>query len=86
MQSPLRWARLSRLLEIVADVLGVPPASVDRTSGPRHFPQWDSAAHIDIILSLEAEYGVAFSTHEMVGSLSVATLEECLSRKGVDLK
>ena len=83
MRSPLRWARLSRLHEIVADVLGVPPASIDRTSGPRDFLQWDSAAHIDIILSLEAEYGVAFSADEMVGALSVATMEEFLWHKGV---
>jgi acyl carrier protein len=77
---------LSRLHEIVADVLGVPPASIDRTSGPREFPQWDSAAHIDIILSLETEYGVAFSAHEMLEAVSVATLEELLVHKGVCLK
>ena len=77
---------MSRLHEIVADVLGVPPASIDRTSGPRDFPQWDSAAHIDIVLSLETEYGVAFSAHEMVEAVSVANLEEFLRHKGAYLK
>ncbi len=67
---------------IVADVLGVSPESVGATSGPRDFAQWDSAAHIDIVLSIEAEYGVSFTPEEMVELLSVAAIEDALRRKG----
>jgi acyl carrier protein len=74
------------LREIIADVLGVPADSINRNSGPRDFAQWDSAAHIDIVLSVEGEYGVEFSPQEMVEVLSVAAIEECLQRKGVQPK
>jgi acyl carrier protein len=77
---------LSRVTEIIAEVLNVPPESIDLNSGPRDFAHWDSAAHIDIVLSLEAEYGVSFSPEEIVDVLSAAALEGCLQEKGVHLK
>jgi len=77
---------LSRVNEIIAEILDVPPGSIDPDSGPRNFVQWDSAAQIDIVLSLEAEYGVSFSAREMVEALSVAAIKECLRRKGVEPK
>ena len=67
--------------EIVAAVLGVNPEALQAASGPRDFPQWDSAAHIDIVLSLEAEYGLTFSPEEMLELLSVGAIEEALERK-----
>jgi acyl carrier protein len=77
---------LSRVIEIVAEILDVPPDSIQRNSGPRDFEHWDSAAHIDIVLSLETEYGVSFSPEETAVALSVAALEGCLQQKGVHLK
>jgi acyl carrier protein len=74
-------AEVSRVTEIIADVLNVPVESIGVNSGPRDFAQWDSAAHIDIVLSLEAEYGVSFSAEEMVEMLSAAALEQCLQEK-----
>jgi acyl carrier protein len=74
-----------KLREIVASVLDVPADAIQESSSPRDFPQWDSAAHIDIVLSVEAEYGVSFSPEEMADSLSVGTLEGVLRKKGAAL-
>jgi acyl carrier protein len=71
-----------KLRQIVANVLGVPTDAVSSTSSPRDFPQWDSAAHIDIVLSVEAEFGVSFSPDEMLDSLSIGAIEEILRQKG----
>lgn len=79
----MKGSSLSRLTKIVEEILDVPPGSVDRNSAPRDFAHWDSAAHIDIVLSLEIEYGVLFGPEEIVEALSVAALEECLREKGV---
>jgi len=73
------------LREIVANVLGVGPDEVQPTSSPRDFPQWDSAAHIDIILSIETEYSVTFTGEEMLQGLSVESLEKLLRAKGAHL-
>lgn len=71
-----------KLRQIVANVLGVPPDEIQKSSSPREFPQWDSAAHIDIVLSVEVAYGVTFRPKEMMDSLSVGALEEVLRSKG----
>lgn len=68
--------------EIVASILGVSPNEIQESSSPRDFAQWDSAAHIEIMLSVEAEYGVRFTPEEMLEGLSVAALEEVLRQKG----
>ena len=73
---------MTRLRRIVAAVLDVPPEAINDTSGPADFAQWDSAAHIDIILSAEAEYGVSFSPEEMIEMLSIDAIEQALRRKG----
>lgn len=71
-----------KLREIVADVLNVSPDEIQPGSRPRDFPQWDSAAHIDIVLSVEAEYAVTFTPEEMLEALSVGALEDVLRKKG----
>ncbi len=73
---------MSDLRQIVADVLGVPAEEIQDSSGPEQFPQWDSAAHIELVLSAEAEYGVKFTPEEMVEVLSVGALREALRKKG----
>jgi acyl carrier protein len=75
-----------KLRQIVANVLGVSPDEIQKSSSPRDFPQWDSAAHIDIVLSVEVEYGVSFRPLEMTDSLSVGALEDVLRSKGVVLE
>ncbi len=70
------------LREIVANVLGVPASEIQASSSPRDFAQWDSAAHIEIVLSVEAEYGVSFTPEEMLEVLSLEALEDILRQKG----
>lgn len=71
---------------IVADILGVPAGEIRDSSSPREYPQWDSAAHIEIILSAEQEYGVTFAPEEMMEAISVGALRETLRRKGARIE
>ena len=73
---------MSDLRQIVADVLGVPAEQIRDSRGPEQFPQWDSAAHIEIILACEGEYGVTFTPEEMVAMFSFGGLREVLRKKG----
>jgi acyl carrier protein len=77
---------MNKLRQIVADVLLVSPEEVRASTSFRDFPQWDSAAHIDIILSLEEAYGVAFTPEEMTSMASVGGLGELLRNKGVPIE
>jgi acyl carrier protein len=72
--------------EIVANILGVSPSEIQASSSPRDFAQWDSAAHLEIVLSAEAEYAVSFTPEEMIEALSVGALEDVLRQKGARLE
>lgn len=41
---------------------------------------WDSLANVQIMLAIEAEYGVEFSLDEMVSFKNVGDIADCISR------
>ena len=49
----------ARVRRMVADVLDVPPATVTRDTSPETVGNWDSVQHLNLVLSLESEFGVA---------------------------
>ena len=77
---------MTSLRQIVADILVVRPEEIQDGSSPREFPQWDSAAHIEIVLAVEGEYGVRFTPGEMVEVMSVGALRDVLRRKGAPVE
>ena len=46
---------------------------------------WDSFNHINLIIEIEAAYGVTFRTDEMASAATVGNLMDILRSKGVDL-
>lgn len=46
-------------------------------------PEWDSLAHLRLIMGCEEEFGVKFSIEETVESTSAAKLKVALAAKGV---
>lgn len=46
-------------------------------------PQWDSLAHVKLIVGCEEEFGVKFTIEETVESTSVGKLKAVLAAKGV---
>jgi acyl carrier protein len=46
-------------------------------------PEWDSIAHVELIVGCEEEFGVKFTIEETVESTSVAKLKAVLAAKGV---
>lgn len=72
----------ARLQKLIGEVLDVPPAAIDGSAGPQRYAQWDSVAHIEILLSVEAEFGVRLGTGELETLLSAGAIEDWLRRKG----
>ena len=50
---------------------------------PETLPEWDSLAHVKLMMGCEEEFGVKFSIEETVESTSVAKLKSVLASKGV---
>ena len=74
----------SRVARVIADVLGVPAASLTRDSSPDTLPQWDSLSHLNLVVALESEFGVTLTDDDVMEMLSVSLIEVILTERGAD--
>lgn len=71
------------LEELFARVLRVPIAVIEDSTTPKSLLAWNSLRHIEIVVAVENNYGVVFSTAEILALQSVKGFRETLSKKGV---
>lgn len=51
----------------------------------RSYLNWDSFNHINLVASIETEFGVSFTTDEIADMQNVGDLVELLKSKNVDI-
>ena len=73
-----------RLAAVVADVFGVLPDAVVDDTSPDTVDAWDSTAHINLVLALEAEFGISISPDDAADMLAVGLIREILREQNVD--
>jgi acyl carrier protein len=66
--------------EIIADVTGNAVQAVNENSSHESVDGWDSLAQINIIVTVESEFGVTFSPEEMHSLNTVRGICEALQR------
>lgn len=71
----------SRLLRAFGMAMGLSEVPPDASVST--LPQWDSLAHVTLILALEEQFGVSFSPEDAIAMLSVAEIERVLATKSV---
>jgi acyl carrier protein len=64
-------AILEKVRNIVAEVSEVEVARVSLQSSPDNLEEWDSLAQVNIVLSLEQEFGHQFSPEQIESMVSV---------------
>jgi acyl carrier protein len=75
-----------RLRRIFATVLDPDAANaITLESTTETVPGWDSHTYVDILLAMEDEFGVAFSTLEAARMNSLRSICQILADKGVTL-
>jgi acyl carrier protein len=72
-----------RLQQIFREAFENNKLTLTDSLSPETMPQWDSLAHVKLIMGCEEEFGVKFTIEETVESTSVATLKAVLAAKGV---
>ncbi len=75
----------SSLRDLIADTLEVSPEEVTPETSSDTNETWDSFRHLQLILSLESEYGVQFDPQQVPELTSVAKLQQALQAKGAAL-
>jgi sugar O-acyltransferase (sialic acid O-acetyltransferase NeuD family) len=54
-----------RLVGIFREIFENPSLTVAHNTSQRDVPEWDSVAHIKLVLAIEQEFGVSFTTEEI---------------------
>jgi acyl carrier protein len=75
----LRW--LPELRRIIGTVMAVPTDSIEAHTVPNDVPAWDSLSHLTLVIALEEELGIRFSTAEIGGMTSVGAICAIVGRK-----
>jgi acyl carrier protein len=70
-----------RLKSIILGELDLDDFDMHSTTAANSVPGWDSLSHVRIIVAIEAEYGIRFSTLELLKMKQVGDLQELVDRK-----
>jgi acyl carrier protein len=68
-----------RLTEIVKDVLGDDDLALDEATVAADVPGWDSLAHINIMVAVEGEFGVMFTSEQLGRFQNLGELQQFLA-------
>jgi acyl carrier protein len=70
-----------RLQELLRTFFNDDEIVLDSGLTPAEVPGWDSVAHVNLLFSIENEFGIHFSDAELETLSSVGALESSLQRK-----
>lgn len=70
-----------RVFKVISVVLNIPIDTIKDDSSPDTIEEWDSLKHMNLIVSLEEEFGVEFNDSEIIRMLEVSTIIEILKKK-----
>jgi citrate synthase len=67
------------LEEVIAGAFRISPARVTDALAFNAIPEWDSLAHMELMLALEAAYGVSIDEDQMIELTSVGAIRRFLN-------
>lgn len=70
-----------RLAAIFREVLRRPDLQVDRAMSPVNFSDWTSMIHIKLFVTIERNFGIKFTTDEVVSTQSFGSLADLVGEK-----
>jgi acyl carrier protein len=65
----------SQLIDLIESILEI---KVDSNSSMDNTPEWDSVAHVEIVLALQSKYSVKVPYHKIALITSVSKIENFL--------
>lgn len=70
-----------RFRDVIAAVLAIDANGISDADSPRTIPQWDSVTHLQLLLALEAEFGIQFSPEEMAQLSTIGLIRQRLANE-----
>jgi acyl carrier protein len=72
-----------KLAEILAEVFRLREIDIEPTLQKSDVGTWDSLKQMDLVMSLETEYGIVLDIPDIIRMHSVASIMDVLMEKGV---
>lgn len=69
------------LRDIIADALDLPDLQIDASTAADNVEGWDSFNHINIVVAVEAHFGIKFQTAEIEEVRNVGELVDLVDKK-----
>jgi acyl carrier protein len=74
-------ATLERISELMRDLFDDYLGPITRDTTARDVPQWDSLAHVQLLVMIEQAFGVRFASNEIHGLKCLGDLIDAIDRK-----
>lgn len=74
------------LFKVFASALGVPLTKIDESLLYNSIPEWDSTAHLQLIMAIEKQFDIAIDAEDMLDMSSVAKAMTILKKYGLEWK
>ena len=68
---------------LLANLLQIPAAGITEDLAMKDVDAWDSLKHMELILSLEQNFGIELSFEEIVAMQNVRGIKRVLKQRGV---
>ncbi len=72
---------LEKLNTIFIDVLDNPKIVLEAGTTAHDIEEWDSLAHIHLVVAIERQFKIRFTSKEIQGWDNIGDLTECISEK-----
>lgn len=72
---------LEKLQEIFEDVLDVEDLELTRETTADEVEEWDSLSHVQLVVAIEKEFGIKFTSKEILSWKNVGDLIDCVVGK-----
>ncbi len=76
----------TKLVSIIAKVMGVSPSEINDQSGPETIEKWDSFNGYVLLDEIETEFGIKFSLDEAINIKNVGDIKRMLKDHSIALE
>ncbi len=73
------------LKKIMTDLLGIQEDEITDDLSTNNTENWDSLKHVELILSIEEQFGITLTADEIVAMISFAEIKHVLREKGIEI-
>ena len=73
-----------RTFNVISQVMNIPVEQVNEHSSPENIEQWDSLAHMNLILALEEDLKIKFTDGEIGEMTDVELILKALRNKNIE--